>query len=68
MEREKAEKLVIAALNDNETNGPPHQELEAKAQESEATARTDSVRVCGEIPKGDKSNEVDEKVVVNFTC
>ena len=68
-EKEKAEKLVIAALSDNENNGPSHQELKAEAQESEATARTthtNSVRVCGEIDKGDKSDQVGGEVVVNL--
>ena len=40
--------------------------MEVKAQESEGTAKTDSVRVCGEIPKGEKSHEVDGEVVVNL--
>ena len=69
-EKKKAEKLVIAAPSDNETNGPSHQELKAEARESETTAQTDMhtnlVRVCGEITKGDKSDQVGGKVVVNL--
>ena len=67
VEKEKAEKMVTAALSNNETNGLSHQELKAEAQESKTTVTThsDAARlwVCGEIAK--KSDQVGE-VVVNL--
>ena len=45
VEKEKAEKLVIAALSYNGTDGLPHQELKAEPETTNANAG----RVCGEI-------------------
>ena len=69
VEKEKAEKLVTAALSNNETNGLSHQELKAEAQESKTTVTTHTdaarPRVCGEIAKIEKSDQVGD-VVVNL--
>jgi len=63
VEKEKAEKLVIAALSSNETNDLPHQELKAGAQEPETTP-TNAGRICGEIAKLEKPDQVGGEVVV----
>ena len=69
VEKEKSEKLVTAALSNNETNGLSHQELKAEAQESKTTVTTHAdaarPRVCGEIAKVENSDQVGE-VVVNL--
>lgn len=49
MENEKGEKLVIAALSDNETNGLPHQELKAGTQEPEHVLMLEGF--VGKLPK-----------------
>ena len=53
VEKEKAKKLVIAALSDNETDGLPHQELTAEPES-----------VCGEITmKVEKPDQVGKEVM-----
>ena len=67
MEKEKTEKSVMAALNDNEINLLPLEKLEAKTQAAKAT-RTDAVLSHGESPKVEKpapSDQVSREVTMN---
>ena len=60
MEKEKAEKLVIAALSYNETDGLPHQELKVEPE----TTNTNAERICGEIAiKVEKPDQVGGEVM-----